>query len=103
MRRIATAFLAALLAASLPSASASGCIPRRWTQGAPVPTSRTEVAAAAYEGKIYVAGGFGAAGPSDAVDVFDRRTGAWSAGPRLPIPLNHAMAVRTPTGVLVVG
>lgn len=103
MRRIAVAFLVALLAASLPSASASGCIPRRWTKGAPVPTSRTEVAAAAYEGKIYVAGGFGASGPSDAVDVFDRSIGEWAAGPRLPIPLNHAMAVRTPEGLLVTG
>lgn len=42
-------------------------------------------------GKLYVMGGFNAAGASlDTVYVFDGT--AWSSGPRLPLPLDHASA-----------
>lgn len=50
-----------------------------------------ETAAAAAAEKLYVMGGFDAAGRSlDSVYVFDGAT--WTSGPRLPLPLDHPSA-----------
>ena len=55
----------------------------------PVPIEET--AAAAAGGKLYVMGGFNAAGASlNTVYIFDGI--AWSLGPRLPLPLDHPSA-----------
>ncbi|HEY0398331.1 MAG TPA: kelch repeat-containing protein [Acidimicrobiia bacterium] len=57
---------------------------------APLPTARTEVAGAAWEGRIVVVGGLTEAGvASDRVDVYDPVTNRWDEGPRLPIGLHH--------------
>jgi Kelch motif len=57
---------------------------------AALPTARTEVAGAAWQGRIVVVGGLTEAGvASDRVDVYDLATDRWDAGPRLPVGLHH--------------
>ncbi len=57
---------------------------------APLPTARTEVAGAAWEGRIVVVGGLTEAGvASDRVDVYDPVTNRWEDGPALPLGLHH--------------
>jgi Kelch motif len=64
-----------------------------WTRLAAAPSARTEVAAAVAGTAVYLAGGFRADGGTVAtVEVFDTVTGRWSAGPDLPVAVNHAMA-----------
>ncbi len=56
-----------------------------------LPTPIEEAGAASAGGKLYVMGGFNAAGASLAsVYVFDGAS--WSSGPRLPIPVDHPSA-----------
>src|ERR671918_893076 len=63
-----------------------------WETLAPMPTPRTEVAAAAVSGRIVVVGGFASAGTVGTTEVYDVAADAWSAGPDLPVAVNHAMA-----------
>src|SRR5918996_3910135 len=77
---------------------------REWRQLAPVPTPRTEVAAAAAENQIYVVGGF--ANPDvtvPLVEVYDIATDSWTEGPPLPVGVNHAMATSLKGEVYVLG
>lgn len=75
-----------------------------WQQLAPVPTPRTEVAAAASGALVYVIGGFTADGSTVAtVEVLDTTTGTWSTGPDLPVPVNHAMATSIEDSVFLFG
>ena len=61
-----------------------------------------ETAASAAGGKLYVMGGFNAAGASlNSVYVFDGT--AWSAGPRLPLPLDHPSAASLDDRVYIAG
>ena len=61
-----------------------------------------ETAAAVAGGRLYVMGGFNAAGSSlDGVYVFDGST--WSAGPRLPVPVDHASAATLDGAVYIAG
>jgi hypothetical protein len=56
-----------------------------------LPAPIEEAAAASANGKLYVMGGFNAAGASlDSVYVFDGAT--WQTGPRLPLPVDHPSA-----------
>ncbi|MGH2690429.1 MAG: Kelch repeat-containing protein [Actinomycetota bacterium] len=55
------------------------------------PTPRTEVAAAVADGSILVAGGFAPGATVPTVEVYDVGADAWSAGPDLPVAVNHAM------------
>ncbi len=57
-----------------------------WSAVAPLPAPRSDLAAAAVGGKIYVFGGFDAAGlPLASVDVYDPVSDTW-AGPLAPMP-----------------
>ena len=68
----------------------------------PLPVALEESAAAVAGGKLYVIGGFDAAGNSlRTVWVFDGTT--WSAGPRLPLGLDHASAASLDDHVYVAG
>src|SRR6266550_3942430 len=68
----------------------------------PLPAALEESAAAAAGGKLYVIGGFEAAGNSlSTVWVFDGT--AWSAGPRLPLGLDHVSAATLDDQVYVAG
>ncbi len=67
-----------------------------------LPTALEESAATAAGGKLYVIGGFDAAGNSlQTVWVFDGST--WSAGPRLPSGLDHTSAANLDDHVYVAG
>jgi hypothetical protein len=69
-------------------------------QEASLPVPIEETAAAVEGGKLYVMGGFNAAGASlDGVYVFDGAS--WTNGPRLPLPLDHPSAA-TLDGVLYI-
>ena len=73
-----------------------------WRRLAPVPTERTEVAAAAVGRRIWVLGGYTPDGATVATaEVYDTTTDSWSRGPDLPVAVNHAMAA-TLDGVLYV-
>jgi Kelch motif len=85
-----------------PASAALGAL--AWQRLAPAPSARTEVAAAVSGGRIFLAGGFRADGGTvSTVEVFDTRTGRWSAGPALPLAVNHAMAATVRGTVYVFG
>jgi len=60
-----------------------------WRRLADIPTPRSEVAAAAAAGRIYIIGGFGG---GTIVERYDPGTDRWDRGPSLPIAVDHAMA-----------
>jgi hypothetical protein len=75
-----------------------------WESLEPMPTPRSEVAAATDGERIVVAGGFAEDGSTVAtVEIFDVETGAWTPGPALPLPVNHAMASSFDGTVAVLG
>lgn len=69
-----------------------------WITAAPAPTQRTEVAATAIDGKIYVVGGFNKPSLnnalkfaiSDEVAIYDTATDSWSFTTPLPEGRHHA-------------
>lgn len=82
-----------------------------WTLAAPAPTQRTEVAAAAIEGKIYVVGGFNKPNLQNAlkfaisndVEVYDKASDSWSIATALPEGRHHAGIASLNGLVYVVG
>ena len=72
----------------------------RWSAGAPMPSSRTEVAVATVADKIYVVGGFGG---DPVIEIYDPVTDSWSRGAPLPQSLHHAAAVELGGKLYVVG
>jgi N-acetylneuraminic acid mutarotase len=75
-----------------------------WRRLAPVPTERTEVAAAAVGRRIWVLGGYGPDGATLAtVEVYDTATDTWARGPDLPVAVNHAMAATLDGTLYVAG
>ncbi|WP_447980468.1 Kelch repeat-containing protein [Candidatus Nitrospira bockiana] len=72
-------------------------LPGTWKIAAPAPTKRTEVAAAAVAGRIYVVGGFEEPSMSSLrdlsittkVEVYDPTTDRWENGVPLPVGLHH--------------
>lgn len=66
-----------------------------WTEGAPLPIGRSEIAAATFAvGSllVVVGGSVNPATPSRDVSVYDPATNIWTALPPLPIPLKGAVA-----------
>ncbi|MDP9273964.1 MAG: hypothetical protein M3O99_00050 [Chloroflexota bacterium] len=63
-----------------------------WRRVADITTPRSEVAAAAFRGVVYVVGGFGGGNVVETY-VADR----WSTAPRYPIAVDHAMAAGVDT------
>jgi hypothetical protein len=75
-----------------------------WRQLEPVPTARTEVAAATDGSRILTAGGFASGGGnSGTVEIFDVESGTWSGGQTLPHRVDHAMAASAGGTILVLG
>jgi N-acetylneuraminic acid mutarotase len=68
-----------------------------WRTAAPMPTKRTEVAAAALDGKIYVIGGFEKPSLGNvlnfsitpSVEMYDPVTDQWTSKAPLPVGLHH--------------
>jgi non-specific serine/threonine protein kinase len=63
-----------------------------WVSLATMPTPRTEVAAAVADGRIVVVGGFAPGATVGTTEIYDVAGDDWSAGPDLPVAVNHAMA-----------
>jgi len=83
-----------------PATSASPQPPQRAEPS--LPAAVEETAAAAAGGRLYVMGGFNAAGQSlRSVYVFDRSS--WSGGPSLPLPLDHPSAATLDDHVYIAG
>lgn len=82
-----------------------------WATLAPAPTKRTEVVAAAVNGKIYVVGGFSEPGfgnltslaIADTVEEYDPVTDRWTNRASLPIGLHHAGAAAVGGKLYVIG
>lgn len=78
--------------------------PARPAAPAELPSARTEVAGAAWQGRIVVAGGLTADGAaSDRVDVYDPAGDRWETAPALPLGLHHAGAATVGDRVYVAG
>lgn len=60
-----------------------------WTEGAPMPTPRSELGAAVWESVVYVAGGLTADGISDAFESYHVANDEWTTLAALPVGLHH--------------
>jgi non-specific serine/threonine protein kinase len=79
------------LASGVPTGSGAGAA---WQSGPDAPLALTEVAAAALDGVIWIAGGLTADGTaSDRTFALDVASGTWSETPALPEPVHHAALV----------
>jgi N-acetylneuraminic acid mutarotase len=78
----------------------------QWVRKADVPLPLEGAAVAAYQGKLWVAGGQQASDPktkTNEVFVYDPATDDWTVGPALPNQISHATLVPTPSGLYLVG
>ena len=75
-----------------PSAAGTIAAAAVWRRVADITTPRSEVAAAVFRGIIYVVGGFGGGTVAETYTA-DK----WSAAPRYPIAVDHAMAAGVDT------
>ncbi|MBI4393286.1 MAG: hypothetical protein HY556_05745 [Euryarchaeota archaeon] len=67
-----------------------------WSTRAALPTPRSELSCASIGDKVYAVAGSGEAGtPSTGrkVEVYDARSDTWSAGPDLPVAVDHSSLV----------
>lgn len=75
-----------------------------WIDMEPMPTARSEMAAAQLDGIFYVPGGLGAAGRTlDVFEAFDPSTGKWRSLATLPAAVHHAGAAAAHGKVYVAG
>lgn len=75
-----------------------------WVYGGAAPIALTEVAAAAHDGRIWVAGGLDGQGRAvDRVQIYDPVTDSWVAGPPLPDGRHHAALVSDGDALLLIG
>jgi N-acetylneuraminic acid mutarotase len=75
-----------------------------WTNGAPMPTSRSEIAATSLGDTIYVIGGFDTSGqPTDVVEAYSVKDNTWSQVASLPHALHHTAASSFNGKIYVVG
>src|SRR5262249_62016120 len=80
------AFGVALTVAALDTAARSQTPPGTWTQKAPMPAVRGEVAAAAVGDKLFALGGGGAGKAVPRNEEYDPATDRWRGGPRRAHP-----------------
>src|ERR1700741_4986450 len=66
--------------------------PGTWQKKTGAPSDRTEVVAAALDGKLYVSGGFGRLGSTGRVEQYDTETDRWKKMAALPVSVHHAAA-----------
>lgn len=99
LTRAALAVLALVLAGSTLAQGVAGA----WTEGAPMPTARSEMPAAALDGIIYVPGGLGTMRTLGTFEAFDPGTGSWRALPELPEPVHHSGVAAADGRVFVSG
>jgi len=76
----------------------------QWTALPEAPQALSEVAAAAFGGQLWTAGGLTAGGDaSGAVQIFDPAFATWDAGPELPEPVHHAALVSSGAELYLLG
>ena len=65
-----------------------------WTEGAPMPTPRTEVAVTILGDNVYVIGGFDKSGRvTNVVEVYNINNNSWTRADPLPQPLHHLSCI----------
>lgn len=75
-----------------------------WVKRAAAPIALTEVAAAAHQGRIWVAGGLGDDGRAvDRLLIYDPAGDAWADGPSLPERVHHAALVSDGEALMLIG
>jgi N-acetylneuraminic acid mutarotase len=84
-------------------AAAQGVAEGPWTRAAPMPTARSELAATALEGRIYVAGGIAQWGTTAAFEAYDPTTDRWEELPPLPEAVHHLAAAATNERIYITG
>src|SRR5688500_1699073 len=93
-------------AAQAPSGApaASEAVTGAWTELADAPLARLEMAVAAHDGRIWLAGGLSLLGEAvSEVEIFDPAGGEWSSGPALPAGIHHAALVSDGERLLLIG
>ena len=104
-----SATLAPSTAPSLTSGSsteptASSTAAATWKREADAPFARLEMAVAAHDGRIWLAGGLSPFGEAlTDVEVFDPASGEWSDGPALPGGVHHAALASDGQRLLLIG
>ena len=99
--RVRAVIAVLLLLQSLLGCAAAEDIPQSpWARAAPMPTSRSELAAAALAGRIYVAGGIAQWGTTAAFEAYDPATDRWEELPPLPEAVHHLAAAATESGFM---
>lgn len=82
----------------------SGSATAKWQRGPAMPTARTEVAGASFQGGVAIVGGFLANGAvSKRVDLYQPRRRKWKRLPNLPVAVNHAAAASVGGKLYVAG
>ncbi len=77
-----------------------------WTTLAPLPKAVEGAAVAAYDGKVWVAGGISndaSRSKLTTVFIYDPSARKWAVGPSLPEPISHAQLVATSWGLYFIG
>lgn len=75
-----------------------------WEQLDDAPFARLEMAVAAHDGRIWLAGGLTALGNALIdVDIYDPASATWSDGPALPGPIHHAALVSDGERLVLIG
>jgi len=64
----------------------------RWSQLADLPTPRTRLALAAYDGRLFAIGGDRENGVTDLVEIYSIEAGTWSSGAPKPTPVSDVGA-----------
>ena len=90
--------------AASPSAPPGSAAELAWTELAPAPLARLEMATAAHDGRIWMAGGLSPLGEAvSEVEIYDPATGEWSSGPTLPTGIHHSTLVSDGDRLLLIG
>lgn len=84
-------------------AAAQGVPGGPWIGAPSMPTSRSELAAAALDGRIYAAGGIAQWGTTAAFEAYDPVTDRWEELPPLPEAVHHLAAAATDDRIYVTG
>jgi Galactose oxidase, central domain len=92
------------LASGSDRASPTASAALAWERIDDAPFARLEMAVAAHDGRIWLAGGLSPLGDAlIEIDILDPSTGEWSEGPSLPSPLHHAALVSDGERLVLVG
>ena len=103
-RKLAQVFIGVLAAlASVAAPLAQATSEQVWTPGTPMPTPRSELAAAALRGRVYVASGIAQLGTTTAFEAYDPALGSWEELPSLPEAVHHPAAAAMVDRLYVAG